>query len=300
MSQPVADVSLGLSHPFSRIGDYLALTKPRIVAMVLVTTSAGFYLAQGYQREPFVGLKLIVGTALAAAGTLALNQFMERHTDALMVRTRNRPLPDGRIAPVEALLFGSVLMAAGWLELAVAVNWRAALVTVAVSVIYLAMYTPMKYRSPLCTVVGAVSGALPPVAGWAAMGSLNAPTPWLLFGIMFFWQFPHTFAIAQLYKDDFARAGIRFLPVCDEFGHSTARRTIETTMALLVISTLPWVLGVSGMLYLVVAVCSGAAMLVCASRMAAAPAHPSRARHLLFSSLFYLPLVLVALVADKL
>ncbi len=299
MSHPAADTALGMARPLNRAGDYLALTKPRIVAMVLVTSSSGFYLASGAALDSFLGVKLVLGTALSAAGTLTLNQYMERRADGLMLRTRGRPLPDGRLRPIEALVFGLSLMASGWVVLAATVSWPAAAITAAVGMIYLLAYTPLKYHSAFCTVVGAVSGALPPVAGWAAVSSLARPAPWLLFGIMFFWQFPHTFAIARLYREDFARARVRFLPVLDEEGWLTGRRVIETCLALFAVSVLPVFAGVAGRVYGLVAVAAGAAMLFYGVTMACRPSERNVARRLLFASLIYLPLVLLALILDR-
>jgi protoheme IX farnesyltransferase len=299
VSQPAADTALWLARPFGRAVDYIALTKPRIVAMVLVTSAAGFYLASGAALNPLLGLWLLLGTALSAAGTLALNQYMERQADALMLRTRGRPLPDGRLWPLEALLFGLSLVAAGWATLAVRVGWTAAAITAAVGVIYLFVYTPLKYHSTFCTVVGAVSGALPPVAGWAAVSSVTAAAPWLLFGIMFFWQFPHTFAIARLYREDFARARVCFLPVLDEAGWLTGRRVIETCIALLLVSLLPVFAGIAGYAYGLTAGVVGAVMLFYGATMARRPGERNVARRLLFASLLYLPLVLLALVLDS-
>jgi protoheme IX farnesyltransferase len=288
-----------MARPANRVADYFALTKPRIVAMVLVTSSAGFYLASSGALSALLGLRLLVGTALSAAGTLTLNQYMERRADALMLRTRYRPLPDGRLHPAEALVFGFGLTVGGWVVLATEVGWSAALLTAAVGVIYLLAYTPLKYRSAFCTVVGAVSGALPPVAGWAAAASVATPAPWLLFGILFFWQFPHTFAIARLYRDDFARADVRFLPVFDEPGRLTGRRIVETCFGLLVVSLMPVFLGIAGRVYCVVAVVLGLGMLFFGIAMAQRPNERDAARRLLFASLLYLPLVLLTLVLDN-
>jgi protoheme IX farnesyltransferase len=299
VNQSAADTALGMARPLHRAADYFTLTKPRIVAMVLVTSLAGFYLASGSGLDSLLAVKLLLGTALSAAGTLALNQYMEWQSDALMPRTRSRPLPDGRLRPVEALVFGLGLLVTGWTLLAATVNWPAAAITVAVGMIYLLVYTPLKYYSPFCTAVGAVSGALPPVAGWAAASSLANPAPWLLFGIMFFWQFPHTFAIARLYREDFARAAVRFLPVVDEQGRLTGRRVTETCVALLVVSLMPLVVGTAGWVYGLVAAVAGAAMLAYGVAMVRHPGERDAARHLLFASLIYLPLVLLVLVLDR-
>lgn len=174
-------------------------------------------------------LHLVVGTLLAAGGALALNQYRERDVDARMELTRSRPLPDGRITPREALWFGLGLTVVGVADLAAGVNLRAALITAVIAAIYVCVYTPLKLRTPLSTVVGAIPGALPPVTGWvAARGELSLAA-WVLFGIVFLWQLPHTLAIARLYRDDYARAGIRVVPVVDATG-SAARRVLYASL----------------------------------------------------------------------
>ena len=189
---------------------------------------------------------MLFGTALAAGGTLALNQYLERDTDALMERTRRRPMPDGRVQPREALWFGIAIALAGLIYLALAVNFLSALVTAFITLSYLVLYTPMKPRSSLCMLVGAVPGALPPVIGWvAARGSFDV-TAWVLFAIMFLWQVPHTLAIARLYCDDYAKAGIQFLPVIEPDGDSTNRQIVSHSAALLAVSLLPTLLGAGG------------------------------------------------------
>src|SRR6185436_9419160 len=201
-----------------RCSDYLALTKPRVVAMILVTTAVGFHLGSAASPLFLPLLYTLAGTALAAGGTLALNQYMERDLDARMDRTRHRPLPEGRVHPGEALVLGYVLLVGGVGVLALAIEPLAAIVTAAIAITYLFVYTPLKRVSSLCSLVGAIPGALPPVAGWAAARGTLGPEPWILFAIMFLWQVPHTLAIGRLYRDDYARAGIRMLPVADRDG----------------------------------------------------------------------------------
>src|SRR5262245_27961787 len=199
-----------------RAADYLALAKPRVVLMVLVTTLVGYYL--GSDGTPPMLLRLLhtlLGTALAAGGTLALNQYMERDLDGRMERTRRRPLPDGRILPIEALVLGVGLLVAGLAYLRVGANAPTALVTAVIAVTYLLLYTPLKRVTSLCSLIGAVPGALPPVAGWAAARGTIGAEAWVLFAIMYLWQIPHTLAIGRMYRDDYARAGIRVLPVVD-------------------------------------------------------------------------------------
>jgi len=294
-----ATIEAGLSVARCRVADYFALTKPRIVAMVLVTTLAGYYLGAHGRLDFALALNLVIGTAIAAGGTLALNQYFERELDAKMERTRHRPLPDGRLRPFEALVFGLTATAAGFAFLWIAVNLLCALVTAAISVVYLVAYTPLKRASWLCCIVGAVPGALPPVAGWAAARGTLDLEPLLMFAIMFLWQVPHTLAIGTLWRDDFARAGVRMLPPDTARGSLTAAVIIGTCSALIVMGVLPAVLGYAGTAYLIVAAALGAAMLACAIAMIRAVDHAAAARRVLFASLVYLPVVLLVLVLDQ-
>jgi protoheme IX farnesyltransferase len=282
-----------------RAADFFALCKPRLVAMVLITTSVGYYL--GATGAPVDYLRLVatlVGTALAAAGTLALNQFMERDLDARMQRTRERPLPDGRLAPTDAMVFGAALTGAGLVYLALAVDAVAALVTAATTAIYLFAYTPLKPRTSLCSVVGAIPGALPPLTGWAAArGTLDADA-WVLFAIMFLWQIPHSLAIGRLYRDDYARAGIRLLPVIEPDGASTGRQIVSHSLALVVVALLPTLIGLAGAVYFFVSLALGIGLLASSVRLARSAAI-SDARRLLFATLIYLPVLLVTMAVDK-
>jgi protoheme IX farnesyltransferase len=291
---------IAADHAGRRATDFLALCKPRVVAMVLVTTAVGYYLGGTAAPVDYARfLSTLVGTALAAGGTLALNQYMERERDALMHRTRDRPLPDGRIAPVDALIFGSVTTAAGLAYLALAVDALPALVTALTTATYLFAYTPLKPRTSLCSVVGAIPGALPPLTGWAAArGSLGIEAG-VLFAIMFLWQIPHSLAIACLYRDDYARAGIRLLPVVEPDGSSTGRHVLSNSFALLMVALMPTMIGLAGATYFVVALALGL-LLVLASARLARSASPADARRLLLATLVYLPLLLVAMAADKL
>jgi len=278
--------------------DLLALTKPRVVVMVLVTTVVGYYV--GLTGAPDYGrlVALLAGTLLAAGGTLALNQYWERDLDALMARTRARPLPDGRLAPLEALLFGAALTAGGLLVLALGVGWLAAAVTAATFVLYVFAYTPLKLRTPLCTLVGAVPGALPPVTGWAAAREDVGVGAWVLFGILFLWQLPHTLAIARLYQDDYARAGVQLLPVIDAQGRATERQILSGCLALLAVSLLPTLIGLAGGVYFAGALVLGAAFAALGAQQALAPS-AVRARRVLLASLLYLPALLALLAFDK-
>ncbi len=280
------------------VADLVALTKPRVVLMVLVTTVVGYYVALAGAPDYGRLLALVLGTGLAAGGTLALNQYWERDVDALMERTRARPLPDGRLAPLEALLFGAALTALGLAVLALGAGRAPALVVAATFVLYVFAYTPLKLRTPLCTLVGAVPGALPPVAGWAAAREDVGVGAWVLFGILFLWQVPHTLAIARLYREDYARAGVRLLPVIDAQGGATERQILSGCLALLAVSLLPTLIGLAGGLYFAGALVLGAAFVAFGAQQALAPSTP-RVRRVLLASLFYLPALLALLAFDK-
>ena len=278
--------------------DLVVLTKPRVVLMVLVTTLIGYYVALPGPADWGRVVHLVIGTVLAAGGTLALNQYWERDVDARMERTRLRPLPDGRLMPLEALLFGTIITVVGVIYLAAFVNVPSAAVTAAVVVLYLFAYTPLKLRTPLATLVGAVPGALPPVTGWVAARDDFALGAAVLFGILFLWQLPHTLAIARLYRDDYARAGVLVLPVVDEHGGSTERQMMTGVLGLLVVSLLPTLIGIAGSVYFVGAFALGLAF-VGAGAMQARSRSTTAARWVLFASLLYLPVLLALLAFDK-
>jgi protoheme IX farnesyltransferase len=278
--------------------DLVALTKPRVLVMVLVTTLMGYNLGLTGSADYFHLIHLLIGTLLAAGGTLALNQYWERDVDARMARTRTRPLPAGRLQPLEALLLGSALTLLGTAYLAALVGTLAALVTAATAILYLFAYTPLKQRSALCTLVGAVPGALPPVAGWAAARGDVTLGAWVLFGVLFLWQLPHTLSIARLYRDDYARAGVRVLPVIDPDGASTERQIVLACVALLAVSLLPSVIGWTGPIYLAGALALGLAFAAVGVAQAVVPSSRA-ARRLLLASLLYLPLLLGLLALDR-
>jgi len=277
-----------------RSRDFLALTKPRVVLMVLVTTSVGFYL--GSERPPdwLRLLPTLFGTALAAGGTIALNQFIEREVDARMERTRRRPLPDGRLRPAEALGFGVAITVAGLLLL-LAVGLLASLVTAATVGLYLFAYTPLKRKSSLCLIVGAVPGALPPVIGWVAAHGEFGIGGWALFGILFLWQLPHTLAIARLHQEDYARGGIRLLPANRAGAEAQA---LAGCLALLIVGLLPTLIGFTGQVYLFGALTLGAGLLSFGVLEAIWPSLEA-ARRLLVASLLYLPALLILMILDK-
>ncbi|MBI4522915.1 MAG: protoheme IX farnesyltransferase [Deltaproteobacteria bacterium] len=298
MTFHTAALDLALAGGYRRSLDFLELTKPRVTLMVLVTTFVGFYVGSGLVPHYLLMFETLLGTALAAGGTLALNQFMERESDAKMERTRRRPLPDGRIQPHEALFFGVVLTGSGLLLLALRVSPTSAAVTAFITASYLFVYTPLKQKTAFCSVIGAVPGALPPVVGWAAARGEIGIESWVLFAILFLWQIPHTLAIARLYRDDFARAGIRFLPVLEPDGGSTGRQIISHCLGLLAVSLLPTLLGVAGIIYFSMALLLGAGFILFGIRLALCQTLGA-ARRLLWTSLIYLPLLLTVMALDR-
>ncbi len=298
MNSRAASVAAELALPRGGVSEYIELTKARIVLMVLVTTLAGFYLGGHSGFDLVLALNLMIGTALAAGGTLALNQYVERDTDAMMDRTRHRPLPDGRMRPSEALAFGGLATIAGYIYLLLTTNWLTALVTAVITIVYLCAYTPLKRMTWMCNVVGAIPGALPPVAGWAAARGSIALEPIILFAIMFLWQLPHTFAVARLFRTDYARAGIHLLPRDSSRGGNPSNPVV-TSIGLIAAGCVPTLLGFAGMIYLAIAVALGLGMFAYGSLMVTQPNNRQAARRLLFASLVYLPVVLLALVLDR-
>lgn len=278
--------------------DFLVLTKPRVVLMVLVTTSVGFHVGSVGLANPLCLLHALVGTGLAAAGSLALNQWLERDVDGLMERTRRRPLPDKRLQPKDALRFGLALTLGGPTYLGLTISWLSALLVAVTAASYLLAYTPLKRHSSLCTVFGAIPGALPPVTGWVAARGEFGVGAWVLFGIVFLWQLPHTLAIASVYRRDYARADLRMLPVVDPDGGSTGRQVVVNCLALLAVGLLPTLVGMTGLVYFVGALSLGSVMLVCGLGLAATRS-VGNARRLLFASLVYLPALFVLMAVDK-
>jgi protoheme IX farnesyltransferase len=282
--------------------DYLALTKPRVTWLIVITTAAGYFIgARAGQWDWATALRLLntlVGTALMASATAALNQWYERESDGRMRRTSERPLPAGRMSPSSALRFGIALAVVGSAELAWGVNLVAALIAIFTLASYLFFYTPLKRRSQISTAVAAMAGAMPPLIGYAAArGSLNAEA-WALAAILFLWQFPHSFAIAWMYREDYARAGIRMLPVIDPDGKSTARHIVAFASTLIPVSLFPVLLGMTGKVYLVGALVLGGCFLYSGIRVAMERTS-KRARQVLLASVVYLPLIMALLVIDK-
>jgi protoheme IX farnesyltransferase len=294
----VREGALPVAATRRRMADFCALAKPRVVLMVVLTTLVGYYLGASGELELLRLVHVLLGTALAAGGTLALNQYFERDVDARMQRTRMRPLPDGRLQPGEAAVFGALTTVAGLAYVLVAAGAPAAAITAAISVLYLGVYTPLKRVSPFCTVLGAIPGALPPVAGWvAARGELGVGAG-VLFAIMFLWQLPHTLAIARLYREDYARAGIRVLPVVDPDGGSTERQIVTGCLALHAAGLLPTLIGLTGSVYFFGALVLGALFLAFGAAQALRPSQPA-ARRVVLASVVYLPMLLVLMALDK-
>ena len=282
----------------SAVADYCELTKPGVTSLILFSTLVAFYLASPSGLQIALLAHTLLGTALVASGTAALNQFWEREADAKMWRTRNRPLPMGRMAPWKALWFGIALAVVGTAYLCWQANLLTGFLAALTLVSYLFLYTPLKSRTPLCTLVGSFPGAIPPLIGWAAAQGSLTTAAWVLYGILFLWQFPHFFAIAWLYRDDYERAGIAMLPVVEPDGKSTARQILIFCSALLPVSLLPTWLGVTGTAYLIGALILGAGYLYYAVR-AAMEKSKREARRLLLASVIYLPLVYGLMLLDK-
>lgn len=298
---PNVEPSIAIAAPAVRAADLLELTKPRITFMVVISAAAGFYLGAGSSEllsNFFRLLNAMLGTALVASGASCLNQVIERESDRWMERTRDRPLPAGRIEPSVALLFGLSLAVAGSAWLWFAANPLTAILGALTLLLYVAVYTPMKRRSSLCTIVGAVPGALPPVMGWtAATGALTAEA-WALFSILFFWQMPHFLAIAWIYREDYRRGGQPMLPVIDPSGGSTARQIVLYGLALLPTSLLPAALGLCGSIYFAGALVLGLGFLAVGVHTAMTRTVAS-AKLLLRVSVAYLPAVLALMALDK-
>lgn len=282
-----------------RSADFLTLTKPRLNFLVLITTLGGMYIAAPDGVAASLLVHSLVGTALVAGGAAALNQVWERETDGLMRRTRLRPLPSRRLRVSDGAWFGAVLSAAGLIELSWKVNSLAAGVAAATLVSYVFVYTPLKKRTSLSTLVGAVPGALPPVIGWAAAtGTISLPAV-VLFGIVFLWQMPHFLAIAWLYRDDYERAGIPLLPVLEPDGRRTGQQALLYAAALWPVSLLPAVVHIAGPSYSVIATVLGFG-LIGLSALFARERTTKTARNLFLYSILYLPFLWAALVIDRL
>ena len=281
-----------------RLSDYWVLTKPEVNFLVVMSTLAGYYVALRGPMDVFRLLSTLVGTLLVASGTGTLNQYIERSSDAFMRRTVRRPLPSGRINAVEALVFGILLAIGGGLLLWVEVNPLASVLALLTLITYLLIYTPLKKRTALCTLIGAFPGAMPPLIGWAAArGSLNAESL-VLYSILFLWQFPHFLAIAWMYREDYSRAGLRMLPPDDLDGKLTSRQIIAFLVALIVVSLVPPLIGQVGKVYLFGAMVLGSYFLLHGARLARNRTN-ALARRLVLASVLYLPLVFGLMMFDK-
>jgi protoheme IX farnesyltransferase len=280
------------------LGDYVELAKPRVAVLVLFTVAAGCWLAARGTPSLLTVLHTVLGTTLVVAGASALNQLLERHTDALMQRTENRPLPAGRLQPVEVLILGMTvgLLGIGYL-LCTLPQPLAALVAAAALVGYVFVYTPLKRVTTLNTLIGAVPGALPPVIGWTAVTGTIDREVLVLFLILFLWQVPHFLAIAWIYREDYARAGLQMLPVVDRAGALTGRQMGAYCLTLILVSLLPAVWGLAGPVYVAGAMLLGGAFLTCTIGFVRTRSIP-KARRVLNASLIYLPLLLALLVVD--
>jgi protoheme IX farnesyltransferase len=280
-----------------RMGFYLSLTKPRLVLLVLVTVAVGFLLGARGSAQPTVLAATLLGTALVAGGAGALNQWAERSRDARMRRTANRPLPGGKLAPSEALWFGTALGFLGTLILLAAANRLAAAIALVTFVLYVFVYTPAKSLTTLNTVIGAIPGALPPVIGWAAATGRLGSEAWSLFLIVFLWQFPHFLAIAWIYRDDYRRAGFQMLTVRDRCGALTGCRAASYALVLVPAGLLPTVVGLAGPIYFAGALLLSLGYFAQAVRFWL-DVGDTQARRLLRASFIHLPLILLLLLLD--
>jgi len=272
-----------------RAADFVALTKPRLNFLVVATTMAGYYLGAG-RLDLALLFHTVAGTALAAAGEAAFNQVLERDTDGLMRRTMARPLPDGRLQPSSAARFATVISALGLIQLAWGANLLAAAVAATTLVSYVAVYTPLKRRTSLATLVGGVPGALPPVIGWVAARQALSLEAWVLFSIVFLWQMPHFLAIAWMCRDDYRRAGLPMLPVIEADGRSTASQVVLYSAVLIPVSLLPTIIGLAGRIYFAGAAVLGAGFLLLGVLFALRRSSDT-ARRLFLGSISYLPLL---------
>ncbi len=287
----------GSASAISRLHDYYQLTKPRVTLLVVLTAVASFYLAASVV-DTLLLLHLSFGTLLLVSGTSVLNQFLEREADGKMRRTMERPLPAKRLGATEALVFGVLLTGGGVLYLSLTTNLLTGFVGFLGAAVYLFAYTPLKKRSLLCTFVGAFPGASPMLLGWAAARNSLELEAWLLFSLLFLWQFPHFLAISWIYREDYERGGFLMLPVVDRDGKKTAWRILIYTILLLGVSLLPTILGMAGIIYAIGALIMGSLFLWFSARVVVDRSRES-ARHVLRASVAYLPLLLLLMVLDR-
>ena len=281
----------------SRVSDFVALTKPEITFLVLLATGVGSVMASR-SLDHLVLLHALFGTALVAGGAATLNHYLERAHDAKMRRTANRPLPAGRLTPREALYFGIGLSVTGTLYLALTANTLTSLIGLAALLGYLFLYTPLKRRTHLCTLIGAFPGAAPVLMGWSAVQGSLAPQAWLLYATLFLWQFPHFLAIAWLYREDYAQAGMLMLSDEDSEGGNTFREMWIASLALIAASLVPALIGMTGKVYLYFALLIGLGLLFFVYRVSFSRTKTA-ARQLLHATVIYLPLLYLVMVLDK-
>lgn len=281
-----------------RLQDYRELMKPGITTMVVLTALAGFYLGSAGQLDLPLLIHTLIGTGLVAGGGGALNNYLERDADARMHRTKNRPLPAGRMSPNHVLIFGSLISLLGLIYLAVGVNGITTLLAGISWISYVLIYTPLKRISPLATLVGAIPGALPPMGGWTAATGEIAFGGWILFTLLFMWQLPHFLSIAWLCKEDYARGGFPMLTVLKDSKNLTGRQMMLYSAALLVVSLVPAVTGMAGVVYLIGAFTAGIIFLAL-NVLVARSSTQLAARRVLWASILYLPFVLILLMVDK-
>jgi protoheme IX farnesyltransferase len=292
------DISVEIAAEKGWTGVFADLVKARLTTLVLLTTAVGFYLGWHGSMNWVLLLNTLAGTGLVAAGASALNQWIEREHDAKMLRTQNRPLPSGRMQPATVVILGGVSSVAGLIYLAIAANLLTSVLGAVTLVSYLFIYTPLKRVTWLNTLVGAIPGALPPLMGWTAARNELSGEGWALFAILAFWQLPHFFAIAWIYRDQYAKAGFVMLPNVDAGGKYTGQQTVSNALALFIVSLCPFLFRMTGTLYLAGAVILGMAFLFYSIRFSR-QLTLSRARHLFLASVLYLPLLLTLMVFDK-
>lgn len=281
-----------------RMAAFVELTKPRIAVMLVLTAAAGFFLGSVGGLNYGLFLNAMIGIGLLAFGVATLNQWYERSTDRLMNRTSERPLPSGRVTPNEALIFGLLQCAVAEIYLYFLVNPLTAVMGMVVIVGYVLLYTPLKTKTSASTAIGAIPGAMPPLMGWTAAANEVSLGAWVLFALLFLWQFPHFFAIAWMYREDYKRAGILMLPVVEEDGAITARQIVMFAIMMVPVSLAPFFLGISGVFYL-----AGASLLgiwfLWISIKAARARTPAMAKKLMFVTILYLPLVFGLMVINS-
>ena len=281
-----------------RVAAFVELTKPRIAIMLVLTSAAGFYLGSTGTFDYVLFANSMISITLLAFGVATLNQYWERDLDPLMKRTATRPLPTGRVTPTEALVFGVLQCVVAELYLFLLVNPLTAFLGLIVIIGYVLVYTPLKTRTSVSTAIGAIPGALPPLMGWTAVANDITLAAWALFAMQFLWQFPHFLAIAWMYREEYAKAGILMLPVVEPAGKITMRQIVMFTIMLVPVSLAPFFFGISGPIFLTAAIVLGILFLI-ASIQAARAKTNEKAKHLLLASVIYLPLLFIFMVADK-